>query len=144
MADWALCSMALFRGDLDAASEFLAKASPSSADPNEVLDPDGPLPYPEGWKRAFFEGTIRLLGGVRGRGNSIDGGRAIEADPEGANNLGVALHRKGREDDCMAQFALASRRSPGYRDALLNQRSEDQSKLITTHPIRSHASRNQY
>ena len=66
MADWALCSMALFRGDLDAASEFLAKASPSSADPNEVLDPDGPLPYPEGWKRAFFEGTIRLLGGVEG------------------------------------------------------------------------------
>lgn len=144
MADWALCSMALFRGDLDAASEFLAKASPSSADPNEVLDPDGPLPYPEGWKRAFFEGTIRLLGGVEGAEIQLMEAERLRPTPEGANNLGVALHRKGREDECMAQFALASRRLPGYRDALLNQRSEDQSKLITTHPIRSHASRNQY
>ena len=67
MADWALGSMALFRGDLDAASEFLAKASPSSADPNEVLDPDGPLPYPEGWKRAFLKERSDCLAALRVR-----------------------------------------------------------------------------
>ena len=55
MADCALCSMARFLGDLDTASEFLTKASPSLADPNGVLDPDGPLPYSEGFKLAFLK-----------------------------------------------------------------------------------------
>jgi len=64
--------------------------------------------------------------------------------PEGANNLGVALHRLGRELDAEEQFRLASQRLPGYRDALLNWRSGKSSKLITTHPLRSHASRDQY
>ena len=144
MASWALCSMALFRGEFDRALQYLDEACPITADPSEILDPDGPLPYTEGWKRAFYEGTIKLLSGGVGAEVPLMEAERLRPSAEGANNLGVALHRKGQEDESEVQFRMASARLPGYRDALLNQRSENKEKLITTHAMRSHASRNQY
>ena len=81
-------------GDLDAASEFLTKASPSSADPNGVLDPDGPLPYPECLKGAFFEVTTRLLGGEDGTEIQLMEAERLRPTPEGANNLGWLFTEK--------------------------------------------------
>lgn len=54
VASWGLCSMAIFRKEYEAACEFLEKAFPKTADPMEILDPQGPWPCTEGWKRFFL------------------------------------------------------------------------------------------
>jgi glycosyltransferase involved in cell wall biosynthesis len=144
-ADWALVSMALFRGDARAALQFLDDASPVSADPLEVIEPDGPWPFCEGWRRAFYRGTILLLMG------HFDGeaekelrlAEAMDPTPEGANNLGVALARLGRQREAADRFAAADARFPGYYDARVNA-TGDVPLRITTHPLRRAPSRTDY
>jgi hypothetical protein len=145
VAEWAIVSMALFRGDAASALECLERASPANGDPGDVLEPDGPWPFPEGWRRAFQRGTILLHLGGRDR-EAEDELRRAEAQlptPEGANNLGVALARLGRAADAATEFAVAESRFPGYFDARENAASAAPARL-TTHPLRREPSRHDY
>jgi glycosyltransferase involved in cell wall biosynthesis len=145
VAAWGLVSMALFRHDVRSALQFLDDASPAGIDPLEVLEPDGPWPLCEGWRRAFHRGTILLLMG------HFDGeaekelrlAEAMDPTPEGANNLGVALMRLGRTREAADRFASAEARFPGYYDARVNAAAAAPSR-ITTHALRRVPSRNDY
>lgn len=136
--------MAIFRKDYESACDFLQRACPKTADQTEILDPRGPWPYTEGWKRSFFLGTLRLLLDKNGALEALRDAEKLRSTAEGANNLGVSLDRQGRVLDAQIQYRLACQRLPGYRDALLNQGTGMANKLITPHPLRSHASRDQY
>jgi glycosyltransferase involved in cell wall biosynthesis len=146
VAAWALVTMALFRAEPEAALHYLDAASPAGSDPSEVLEPDGPWPYPEGWRRAFTRGTALLLGGGRD-GEALDALTRAEsldrASAETANNLGVALARIGQMDDARAAFARAGDRFPGYADARHNVAAAVPSH-VTTHPLRRLSSRTDY
>jgi glycosyltransferase involved in cell wall biosynthesis len=146
VAAWALVSMALFRFEPGAALHYLDEASPPDGDPCEVLEPDGPWPYREGWRRAFMRGTALLLAGGRDD-EAVDAlVQAESLDPataETANNLGVALARIGRMDDARAAFGRADRAFPGYADARHNQAAAHPSH-VTTHPLRRLSSRSDY
>jgi len=142
---WGLVSMALFRNEPLPALRFLAAASPDGADPEEVLEPEGPWPMREGWRGAFTRGTLLLMLGGRDREAEDELRRAesLEQTPEGANNLGVALARRGDDAAAREQFALAATRFRGYYDARLNA-GADAPGRITTHPLRRAPSRNDY
>jgi glycosyltransferase involved in cell wall biosynthesis len=145
VTNWALVSLALFRKDPASALEFLEAASPATADPADVLEPAGPWPFSEGWRRAFQRGTIFLMMGgldVEAEAALRDAER-IEGTAEGANNLGVALARMGRRREADDQFALAESRVDGYYDARVNATSRWPAR-ITGHPLRRIASRNDY
>ncbi|MEM7673269.1 MAG: glycosyltransferase family 2 protein, partial [Verrucomicrobiota bacterium] len=58
---WGLCSMALFRGEMDEASKFLKLLEPNARKTLEVLEPAGPYLVLEAWRFAFTEGTLSLL-----------------------------------------------------------------------------------
>ena len=145
IAAWALVSMALFRQEPEAALACLESASPAGADPREVLEPDGPWPFAEGWRRAYTRGVLLLLLG----GHDFDAleslalAEELEPTAEGANNLGVALHRCGRLDEAREAWARAEARFPGYADPTVNA-SADTPSAITTHPLRRQASRSDY
>jgi glycosyltransferase involved in cell wall biosynthesis len=143
IASWALVSMASFRGEWSSALAFLDRASPEGAT-DDLLEPDGPWPFREGWRRAFHRGTLLLLSG--------DGVAAVrelqeaeEARPtaEGANNLGVALSRLGRRSEAESYFAAATSRVAGYVDASHNRASAAPDQ-ITVHPLRPLPSRSEY
>ena len=145
VAAWVLVSMALYRGEPDAALTFLDEASPAGVDPGEILEPDGPWPFREGWRRAFLRGTCLLLLGGRDAEAAAELRRAeaLEATAEGANNLGVALARGGDIAAARGCFAHAAARYSGYLDARLNSEAEAPA-CITTHPLRRQASRSEY
>lgn len=145
VASWALVSMALFRQEPAAALACLEVASPESADPGLLLEPEGPWPFAEGWRRAFTRGVLLLLLGGQDEEARLELERAEQLEPtaEGANNLGVALHRCGHDDDARSAWALAEARFPGYADARANAEAETPS-AITTHPLRRLAARNDY
>ena len=145
VAAWVLVSMATFREEFDSALAFLEQASPVDADPLSILEPDGPLPMPEGWRRAFFRGSLLLLLGGHDRSAAAELLRVESILPtaEAANNLGVAQMRLGRTIEAMNLFAKALERFPGYLDAKLNLAAEEKNN-ITTHPIRQQAARFEY
>ncbi|MGE3957562.1 MAG: glycosyltransferase [Vicinamibacterales bacterium] len=145
IAAWALVSVALFRRQPAEALAFLEEASPTDAPPDEVLEPDGPWPLPEGWRRAFTRGAALLLLGGRDAeaADACAAAEQLDATPEGANNLGVALARLARHDEARAQWEEAGRRFPGYADARVNL-STPGADAITTHPLRRLSSRNDY
>jgi len=144
VAAWALVSVALFRQDWASALEFLHAACPPSADPREVLEPDGPWPFAEGWRRAFTRGTTLLLAGLTDSAEpELRLAESIMPTAEGANNLGVAWTRQGRTAEAAASFAAAEARCPGYYDARVNAAREGGAR-ITTHPLRRRPSRNDY
>jgi hypothetical protein len=139
---WALVSVALFRDEPVAALQFLGEASPPEADAAQVLEPEGPWPYPEGWRRAFAVGVIMLLlGGYDDVAiEALRKAEALQPAPETANNLGVALARSGHVKEACACFSRALALFPGYADAACNLAAPSPDR-VTTHPLRHAAHR---
>jgi hypothetical protein len=137
--------MAAFCHDTIAALQFLDEASPATRDHDEVLEPAGPWPFAEGWRRAFHRGTILLMSGEHDREaeDELRRAEAIMPTAEGANNLGVALARLGRAGASVAAFSRAESRFHGYADAAVNAAAPTPTR-ITTHPLRRLPSRNDY
>lgn len=142
---WGLVSMALFRNEPTAALAFVDEASPPGSRADEILEPDGPWPFREGWRRAFQRGTCLILIGGRDAEAAAELQRAESLEPtaEGANNLGVALARLGRGAEAALCWEAAGRRFPGYLDASRNLKDPG-NNYITTHPLRRIASRSEY
>jgi glycosyltransferase involved in cell wall biosynthesis len=145
LAAWALVIMAQFRDEPRAALTWLESASPADANSDEVLESDGPWPFPEGWRRAFHRGTIllRLEGREMEAAEELRRAEALLPTAEGANNRGVALARLGRRSEAVPAFAVALTRQPGYLDATLNLAAAAPDQ-VTTHPLRRTASRMEY
>ena len=142
---WALVTVAQYRGEQVEALRFLDEASPDDSDADEVLEPAGPWPFREGWRRAFHRGTILMS--IDGRDaeavEQLSCAEALEPTAEGANNLGVALARMGNRARALELFAAAELRFPGYLDARINATSVVPD-CVTTHPLRRTASRSEY
>jgi hypothetical protein len=141
---WGLCSMAMFRGEWSAALGFLEEACPVDVDPDEVLEPQGPYPLPEGWRYGFTRGTLHLL--MDQPHEAVDQLRSAKRWNAGAdvwNNLGVALRQCDREAEAREAFQKALVLFPAYLDAKLNLES-GQAARITTHPLRLQPSRCEY
>jgi glycosyltransferase involved in cell wall biosynthesis len=144
IASWALVMMALFREEPAAALRFVDDASPANADHREILEPEGPWPFPEGWRRAFHRGTILLsLGQHAEAAASLRRAEALMETPEGANNLGIALARLGDRASAGDAFDAAEKRFEGYLDPAIN-RTASHPDRITTHPLRREPSRHEY
>jgi glycosyltransferase involved in cell wall biosynthesis len=145
VAAWALVSMALFRSDGRSALRFIDDASPADADADEILEPGGPWPFCEGWRRAFARGVALLLAGGRDEeaAQSFQRAEFLDPTPEGANNLGVALARLGCGSVARGCWATAAIRMPDYSDARTNA-SRSETERITTHPLRRIAARRDY
>ena len=141
---WGLLSMALFRRDFDRALELLEAAESLVVAPDEVLEPRGPCPMPEGWRVAFFRGTMMLLLGPSSEAESwLERAETLQPTPEGANNLGVAKAMYGKQSEAQELFLLSLERFPDYSDARANRDSTTPSR-ITTHPLRQEPSRSDY
>jgi glycosyltransferase involved in cell wall biosynthesis len=145
VAAWVLVSMALFRREPEAALRFLEEASPADANPDDILEADGPWPIREGWRRAFQRGTCFAL--IRGRDEEaiaeLLAARSLEVTAEQENNLGVVLARVGRTTEARECWNEALQRVPGYLDARMNLEDRVAGR-ITTHPLRRLASRSEY
>jgi glycosyltransferase involved in cell wall biosynthesis len=144
LTTWALVSIALFREDYEAALEFINRAEALSGASSEIVEPDGPCPYPEYWRIWFARGTTLLLRGdtresVAGLRQALAGLRT----PETLNNLGVALARIGDRTASDEQFAQALALRPGYADPRVNLASSAPTR-ITTHPLRVELARQDY
>ena len=141
---WALVSMAVFRDEYDQALAFVSEAESFGTDVSIVAEPGGPCPLPEGWRTAFFRGTLAVLTGHSSEAvQSLERAEAWCQTAEGANNLGVALWRVGEKDRARICLASAADRRPGYADARVNLDLTEPDR-ITTHPLRRDASRTDY
>ncbi len=144
VAHWALVSMALYRGEPDAALRYLETASPADAGA-EVLEAEGPWPHREDWRRAFARGVALLMRGDAASQAVVECEQceSIEPTPESANNLGVALAQAGDREAARGAWSLAESRFPGYADARTNL-AGGAPLAITTHPLRRLPSRTDY
>lgn len=141
---WGLCSMAIFRREYAEALQFLDRACPDGAPADEVLEPEGPYPVPEGWRRAFSRGTLLLLiGEAEPAARYLTEAGKWRESADVYNNLGVALSRTGHGSEACRQFEKALDLFPGYLDARLNLQSPEPSR-ITPLPLRLQPSRNDY
>lgn len=142
---WALVIVAQYRGEPGAALEFLDRIPAAGSGAGDVLEPDGPWPQPEGWRRSFHRGAILLMMGGRDAeaAEALRNAESMLSTAEGINNLGVALVRMGHDERARACFEAAMERFPGYLDARLNASMRAPSH-ITTHPLRRLASRREY
>ena len=123
---------------------LLQEAFPARNDPSEILELEGTLPIQEGWKQAFFAGTLKLFLEGEEAVYFLERADRIRPTAEGANNLGLAYHRAGESTRAKNQFQLAFSRLEGYRDALINPETSESSGQITTHQIRMQPSRSEY
>ena len=141
---WSLVSLAIFREELDAALAFVDGAAHLIDDPRLVDEPDGPCPMPEGWRVAFSRGTLHAVRGEFPAARpALDTAHALSAEPDSANNLGVALAQSGEMSNARECFAFALRARPDYLDARLNLESPSPNR-ITTHPLRRVRARADY
>lgn len=143
---WAVVVMAQFRGDVETAIHVLDEAYPDAADPDVVLESDGPWPQPEGWRHAFHRGTLLLqqrAGSTTHAIRWLEDAEARRPTAEGANNLGVAYARAGKTGCAQAAFTKAIERFPAFVDPRRNLASATPSHL-TTHPLRHAPSRSEY
>jgi hypothetical protein len=145
IANWALVMVAGFRNDPASALTYLDRTCPARTDDEATLEPEGPWPFTEGWRRAFHRGTaLLMLGGHDAEAaENLERAEAIEPTAEGANNLGVSLARIGRGVEAHHAFRAAAERFPGYLDAERNGASAVP-EHITTHPLRRRPSRHEY
>ena len=74
---------------------LLQEAFPARNDPSEILELEGTLPIQEGWKQAFFAGTLKLFLEGEEAVYFLERAERIRPTAEGANNLGLAYHRAG-------------------------------------------------
>jgi glycosyltransferase involved in cell wall biosynthesis len=133
---WALVAVAFYREHWSAARRFLSEVEKTISDPRLILEPDGPCAHPEGWRLAFYRGTLELIAGNDDEAWAhLRAAYDLAATPETANNLGVALARMGRRSEAATLFAQAQHAFPDYLDASENLRSQSPSH-ITTHPLR--------
>jgi glycosyltransferase involved in cell wall biosynthesis len=141
---WGLVSMALFRQEYEPALSFVGEAAGLMTDPAEIIEPDGPMPLPEGWRAGFYRGTILLLMNrdIEAR-LPLEQAEAILSTPEGNNNLGVALFRSGEKHRARTCFENALTKFPDFLDARTNLESEEPCR-ITSHPLRTLAFRKDY
>lgn len=145
IAAWGLMSMATFREDWSAALAFVDEACPAPGCAR-VLEPDGPWPWTESWRRAFHRGTLLLQmpgADARDAARALERAEAERPTAEGANNLGVAMARLGLRSDASGWFAAALARMPDYADAGDNAAAARPAH-VTTHPLRHVASRHEY
>lgn len=144
VANWALVMMAVFRNEPAEALARLDEASPVDGHPRDILEPDGPWPFPEGWRAAFHRGTVLLMLERDAEATVwLRHAESLMPTAEGANNLGVALARLDQRSAADDAFGLAASRFDGYLDATVNWSSAFPSR-ITTHPLRRLASRHEY
>jgi hypothetical protein len=141
---WALVAVAFYREDWSAARHFLNEVATTISDPRRVLESDGPCAHPEGWRLAFYRGTLELIAGSDDEAAAhLQAAYDLAATPEATNNLGVALARLGSRPEAMTLFSQAHHALPTYLDAIENLRSESPSH-ITTHPLRPTPARTEY
>jgi glycosyltransferase involved in cell wall biosynthesis len=141
---WSLVSFAMFRDELDAALAFVDEAARLVDDPRLVDEPGGPCPMPEGWRVGFYRGTLLALRGECAAGRApLEAAHAVCAEPDSANNLGVALAQCGDLSRARHYFAFALRIRTDYLDARLNLESRSPNR-ITTHPLRRVRARADY
>jgi len=133
---WGLVWMAVFREDWPIALEWLDVLEERCVATEVVMEPDGPCPYPEGWRLSFQRGTIEL---VQGRpevaAHCLRAAELLWPSAEGANNLGVACLRSGDPALAAQLFATALERNSCYHDAQRNLASPGHG-YVTTHPLR--------
>ena len=138
---WGLVSFALFRGDFGVAAARLRELEREALAPSAILEPDGPYPYPEGWRMDFHAGTVSLLQGCAElAAERLTAAEHRRPTAEGANNLGVASFALGQAQASRAWFAAALDRFPGYHDARQNAQAPVPAH-ITSHPFRRTPSR---
>ena len=142
---WALLSMAAFRQEWKEALGWLDRIESLPIVGLAIVEPDGPSPFPERWRLAFWRGTLLLHaddGPAARRWLTI--AETLRPSPEGANNLGVAERLAGNRGAADALFAIAAARLPHYEDALMNLRNDAGGPYVTTHPFRVHRNRTDY
>ncbi len=144
LASWGLVSMAMYRNDYHAALEFIAQAEQLIVDPAAVLEPDGPIPYPEGWRVGFFRATTLLLLNRPKEAQPIFES-LLEGPPSAAvcNNFGVTKWKTGDQAGAERLFEQGIQLFPGYLDAQINLESATPNR-ITSHPLRTAPARMDY
>lgn len=144
VAAWGVYSMALFREEYPAASQFLELAFPHGSDPDEILEPDGPYPTPERWRYLFAKGTLSLLqSDPKGAFDNLNQAMAIMESPELMNNLGIAFWHRNEPLKAKNLFRKSIEKFSGFLDAKNNLESSHPSS-ITSHPLRLQPSRCEY
>ncbi len=144
---WALVSVAMFREEHAAALAWVNRAERLIDADDRIAEPDGPCPYPERWRVAFFRGTAWLLMGHPDKAvPELEQACEILPRPEALNNLGAALARDA--DDRRAArarplFDQALAMRPGYVDAQENLASCAVPR-VTSHPFRVEVARQDY
>jgi len=109
-----------------------------------VDEPDGPCPMPEGWRVAFYRGTLHAQRGEFAQArDALAAAHALSPEPDSANNLGVSRAQCGDLSGARASFAFALRTRPDYLDARLNLELALPDR-ITTHPLRRVRARADY
>ena len=111
-----------------------------------VLEPNGPLPFPENWKWYFYSSISHLmLSNYQVAVSNIEKALAVKKSSELLNNLGFAYGKMGNLSQAKDFFQEALELNPTYNDAIQNEKNQNTEEFkYTRHPLRQHPSRMEY
>jgi glycosyltransferase involved in cell wall biosynthesis len=141
---WAMGSMAIFREDYSQALAFVDALENLNHNPDEILEPGGPCPRPEGWLISFHRGTLLYLMNRNAEAiRALERAQKILPTAEGANNLGACLMQAGDNSGARMLFVESLRLYPEYQDAQHNLSGKGPLR-VATHPLRGSDARRDY
>lgn len=146
IAQWALVIISINRNEPTIVYQYLKNMESDCKKNFDIIEPEGPLPFPENWKWYFYCSISQLmLSEYHNAVAFIEKALAIKSSPELLNNLGYAYGKMGYQIEAKDFFQQAQELNPKYNDAILNAKAQySQDLLFTKHPLRSHPSRMEY
>ena len=146
ITQWALVLVSINKSEPKRAFQLLNNMESECKNNFDILELDGPLPFPENWKWYFYCSISQLmLSKYHNAVTFIEKALEIKKSPELFNNLGFAFGKINGQDGLKDFFKKAQELNSKYNDAVKNEKAHSTEELtFTKHPLRCHPSRMEY
>jgi glycosyltransferase involved in cell wall biosynthesis len=146
IAHWGVVLMTINRCEPMDTLFLLKEVEEDCYENKTVLEPNGPLPFPENWKWYFYSSISHLmLSNYQVAVSNIEKALAVKKSSELLNNLGFAYGKMGNLSQAKDFFQEALELNPTYNDAIQNEKNQNTEEFkYTRHPLRQHPSRMEY
>tara|TARA_B100001093_G_scaffold317784_1_gene303176 strand:+ start:9795 stop:10958 length:1164 start_codon:yes stop_codon:yes gene_type:complete len=147
IAKWAQIFVACTIQDFSNARIFLNELEDLAKNNNDIIDPAGPIPFPDSWKWFFYNAFCQMMqNDFQSAANSLRSANEILNREEIYNNLGFILAHLN-DKRAVSCFKTAQQINNSYQDPIFNLKCMEKKDIknlkYTKHPLRVFPSRSE-
>ena len=123
ITQWALVQISINKSEPKRALQLLSNMESECKNNSDIIELDGPIPYPENWKWYFYCSISQLmLSKYHSAVTFIEKALEIKKSPELLNNLGFAYGKIRGQTESKDFFKKAQELNSKYNDAVKNEK----------------------